>query len=170
MKVSAPVWDAAGGVHQFPLRAEAVGALLACAVDVVGPDPEKAMSTFAVDTMVCLMEFDDLTRRFPRYAEWLTDADGHRAIWAPVPDHGVVPDAEASKLASDISRLLDLGQTVLLHCGAGYGRTGVQAVQILAADGFDFSEALDAVRLARPACGPQSETQEAQLERLLGSF
>jgi len=57
---------------------------------------------------------------------------------------------------------------VLLHCGGGYGRTGVVAVQALVALGRGFEDSLVAVRAARPACGPQSDAQDEQLRRLVG--
>ncbi len=167
--MSGPGWDAAGGVHRLPVPDGVSGTLLACAVDVVGPDPEAALAEFGVDTVVCLMEHDDLVRRFPDYAAWLADeAGGPRAVRAPAPDHGVVGDAEAAAVAADVLARLRGGSTVLLHCGAGYGRTGVVAVQVLAAGGATLDEALVAVRAARPACGPQSDAQEAQLRRLVG--
>ena len=174
MKVSGPRWDAAGGVHRLPSPDGATGTLLACAVDVVGPDPEAALDEFAVDTVVCLMERDDLDRRFPDYVRWLDGAiGGSRAVWAPAPDHGVVPDVEAASLAADVRSRLERGTTVLLHCGAGYGRTGVLAVQVLASGtgcpgGRDLEATLAAVRTARPACGPQSDAQHEQLWRLCG--
>jgi len=148
--------------------------LLACAVDVVGPDPEAALDEFSVDTVVCLTERDDLDRRFPDYVRWLDGAiGGTRAVWAPAPDHGVVPDAEAASVAADVRSRLQRGTTVLLHCGAGYGRTGVLAVQVLTAGAgcpgvWDLEGALVAVRTARPACGPQSDAQHEQVWRLCG--
>lgn len=174
MKVSGSRWDAAGGVHRLPVPAGVPGTLLACAVDVVGPDPGAAVDEFGVDTVVCLMERHDLARRFPDHVRWLDEGAGDdRAVWAPAPDHGVVSDAEAAAVAADVWRRLARGATVLLHCGAGYGRTGVVAVQVLmSGDGPSGRTTLDdavvAVRAARPACGPQSDEQEAQLRRLCG--
>ena len=52
MKVSGPRWDAAGGVHCLPSPDGATGTLLACAVDVVGPDPEAALDEFVRGQLV----------------------------------------------------------------------------------------------------------------------
>jgi hypothetical protein len=170
MKVSGPHHDAAGGVHRLPVPHGMSGVLLACAFDVVGPDPEAVMTEFSVDTVVCLMESEEVDRRFPSYAGWLTAATGPgRAVHAPAPDHGVVADDPAAAVAADVVGRLESGMTVLLHCGGGYGRTGVVAVQVLASSGMGLEESLVAVRAARPACGPQSDTQDDQLHRLVGA-
>jgi ADP-ribosyl-[dinitrogen reductase] hydrolase len=42
------------------------------------------------------------------------------------------------------------GETIGLHCGAGLGRTGTVAALILIERGFTPSEAIAAVRRARP--------------------
>lgn len=168
MKVSGPHHDAAGGVHRLPVPHGVSGALLACAFDVVGPDPDAVMVEFAVDTVVCLTESDEVDRRFPTYAGWLVAAGPDRAVHAPAPDHGVVADGVAAAVAADVVVRLKAGMTVLLHCGGGYGRTGVVAVQALVALGMGLQDSLVAVRAARPACGPQSDAQDEQLRRLVG--
>ena len=168
MKVSGPHHDAAGGVHRLPVPPGVSGALLACAFDVVGPDPDAVMVEFAVDTVVCLTESDEVDRRFPTYAGWLVAAGPDRAVHAPAPDHGVVADGVAAAVAADVVVRLKAGMTVLLHCGGGYGRTGVVAVQALVALGMGLQDSLVAVRAARRACGPQSDAQDEQLRRLVG--
>jgi hypothetical protein len=169
VKVSGRHHDAGGGVHRFPVPHGESGALLACAVDIVGPAPDAVMAEFEVDTVVCLMESEEVDRRFPTYAAWLATAGPNRAIHAPAPDQGVVADGVAAAVAADVVARLQAGMTVLLHCGGGYGRTGVVAVQALVAFGMDLEDSLVAVRVARPACGPQSEAQDEQLRRLVGA-
>ena len=156
-------------MHRFPVPHGVSGALLACAVDIVGPAPVAVMAEFEVDTVVCLMESEEVDRRFPTYAAWLTTAGPNRAIHAPAPDQGVVADGVAAAVAADVVARLEAGMTVLLHCGGGYGRTGVVAVQALVAFGMDLEDSLVAVRAARPACGPQSDAQDEQLRRLVGA-
>ena len=168
MKVSGRHHGAGGGVHRFPVPHGESGALLACAVDIVGPAPDAVMAEFEVDTVVCLMESEEVDRRFPTYAAWLAAAGPGRAVHAPAPDHGVVADGVAAAVAADVVARLQAGMTVLLHCGGGYGRTGVVAVQALVAFGMDLEDSLVAVRGARPACGPQSDAQDEQLRRLVG--
>ena len=158
MKVSGRHHDAGGGVHRFPVPHGESGALLACAVDIVGPAPDAVMAEFEVDTVVCLMESEEVDRRFPTYAAWLATAGPNR-----------VADGVAAAVAADVVARLEAGMTVLLHCGGGYGRTGVVAVQALVAFGMDLEDSLVAVRAARPACGPQSEAQDEQLRRLVGA-
>ena len=164
MKVSGLHHDAGGGVHLLPVPQGVSGVLLACAFDVVGPAPDAVMAEFEVDTVVCLMEPEEVDRRFPTYAAWLVAAGPDRAVHAPAPDHGVVADGIAAVVAADV----EAGTAVLLHCGGGYGRTGVVAVQAMVALGMGFEDSLVAVRAARPACGPQSDAQDEQLRRLVG--
>ena len=168
MKVSGLHHDAGGGVHLLPVPQGVSGVLLACAFDVVGPAPDAVMAEFEVDTVVCLMESEEVDRRFPTYAAWLAAAGPGRAVHAPAPDHGVVADGDAAAVAADVVARLEAGTTVLLHCGGGYGRTGVVAVQAMVALGMGFEDSLVAVRAARPACGPQSDAQDEQLRRLVG--
>ncbi|MEO2157609.1 MAG: hypothetical protein ABGY30_13445, partial [Acidimicrobiales bacterium] len=100
MKVSGLHHDAGGGVHLLPVPQGVSGVLLACASDVVGPAPDAVMAEFEVDTVVCLMESDEVDRRFPAYAAWLAAAGPDRAVHAPAPDHGVVADGVAAAVAA----------------------------------------------------------------------
>ena len=80
MKVSGLHHDAGGGVHLLPVPQGVSGVLLACASDVVGPAPDAVMAEFEVDTVVCLMESEEVDRRFPTYAAWLAAAGPDRAV------------------------------------------------------------------------------------------
>jgi atypical dual specificity phosphatase len=67
-----------------------------------------------------------------------------------VPDMGV-PDAGALGAAIDLARsTLARGEKILVHCGAGYGRTGTFLACLLVTDGVDPEEAMRRVREKRP--------------------
>ncbi len=166
VKISGSDLDAAGGIHRFPLPPRVPGALHACAVDLIGPDPDWIVGSYGFDVVVCLMEAFEVEQRFPQYSAWLTADD--RAVHDPVPDQGVVDDRRAEALAWRVTDWLEDGLSVLLHCAGGYGRTGVIAAQVLVANGLPLAEALAEVDRARPGCGPQSDDQDAQLRRLVG--
>ncbi|MCB0995357.1 MAG: tyrosine-protein phosphatase [Acidimicrobiales bacterium] len=166
MQVGPPSYLVHGGIHRIPLPIDH-GALYATAFSVVGPDPAAVLDHLDAEVLVCLLEDHEIERRFPDFAAWLADPAPHTALHRPVPDHDVVDDAAMVALVDDVSALLADGNGVLTHCGAGWGRTGVLAVLVLARLGAGPEGLVEWVRSARPAAGPQSPEQEAQLDRLV---
>ena len=80
-----------------------------------------------------------------------------------MPDHSVPDDRPAFwALAQEVSRRLRRGETVLIHCYAGIGRTGTFAAAVLVALGLSAHSALDAVCDA--GSGPESGEQEALVD------
>ncbi len=72
----------------------------------------------------------------------------HHAL--DVPDMGV-PNVKALGAAIDMARTtLARGDRILVHCGAGYGRTGTFLACLLVADGMEPDEAMRLVRTKRP--------------------
>jgi protein-tyrosine phosphatase len=71
----------------------------------------------------------------------------------PIPDAGV-PDAAFEdaweRVGAEVRSALRGGGRVLLHCRAGLGRTGMIAARVLVELGMVPSEAIRAVRAARP--------------------
>lgn len=73
--------------------------------------------------------------------------------WLPIPDGGVPDDAfeQAWKVQGpEIRSRLEQGQSVLIHCRAGLGRTGTVAARLLIEFGLEPRAAIGAVRAARP--------------------
>lgn len=76
----------------------------------------------------------------------------------PVADFGVPGDpASFAALAAGAAREILSGGVVLLHCGAGIGRTGLAAAAVLMAIGFDRESALS--ETARAGSGPETPGQ-----------
>lgn len=89
----------------------------------------------------------------------------------PIIDFGV-PNTEVRKhWEESLPRLLQylhMGKQLVIHCAAGYGRTGMMAASLLVAMGVDSDEAIARVRAARPGSieTPEQEAFVRQLDEL----
>ena len=165
MQVGAARYQMAGGIHQIPVPGVS-GNLHATAFAVTGPDPSAALEDVGAGVMVCLLTDAEIAMRYPDYPAWLAHPAPHQALHVPMVDQGVTGDETLRELVGDINRHLDQGTGVMVHCGAGYGRAGIVCISVLTSRGMDLDSAVAAVRAARPAAGPQSHSQEAQITRL----
>ena len=133
-------------LHAMPGRAEPLDALWAWA------------RSARLDGIVCLAGEAEIAAKSPAYAEALSTSSGPCAIErVPIRDFGVPDDAEAfGALAARIAKRLHDGRRILIHCGAGIGRTGMLAMCVLLAMGYTLADANAAVRTA----GSHPETAE----------
>ena len=96
-----------------------------------------------VNRIVCLAPSEEITRKSPKYAKTIQAGSlpCERDV-CEVPDFGVPSDrcAFAGVVHATACRLRE-GQTVLVHCGAGIGRTGMFAICVLLALGVSEPEA-----------------------------
>jgi predicted protein tyrosine phosphatase len=111
-----------------------------------------------VQTIVCLAASDEVRAKSPSYAAALGAHTLPCTVEAfPVPDFGVPPDRNAFwSLATKIATELTAGRRVLIHCGAGIGRTGTLATYVLLGLGQTEAEARQAIS----AAGSHPETPE----------
>ncbi len=165
MQVGAGRYQMAGGIHRIPVPG-ASGHLHATAFAVTGPDPAAALEDVGAEVMVCLLTDAEIDMRFPDYPAWLANPSPHQAIHVPMVDQGVTGDDDVRELVKTINHHLNRGSGVIVHCGAGYGRAGIVCISVLTSRGMDLDHAVAAVRAARPAAGPQSDSQQAQITRL----
>lgn len=154
-----------GGVHQIPLGGVS-GALILAGLDAVGPDAPALLEQVGAQTIVCLQTDAEIERRFPDYLEWLRHPEPYEAVRAQIEDHLVIDDRDMASLIRAVVRRLVRGESVVVHCGAGWGRAGLVAALVLVGFGSGVDDALARVRSARPAAGPQSIEQHDQLARL----
>ena len=76
---------------------------------------------------------------------------GLRSLWLPIADVSVPSDLEeTSALVDGIVERMSRGETVVVHCLAGRGRSGTIAACCLVATGRAPAEAIRMVRKARP--------------------
>lgn len=84
---------------------------------------------------------------------------GLRGLHVPVVDFSVPTMSAMERGADFVKAELSKGGKVLVHCGAGYGRTGTFLACCLVAEGMSPQEAIRAVRQSRPG---SLETEEQE--------
>lgn len=148
----------------MPLPEGVAGALWLCGKHAIGPDHLALVAETAADTVVCLVERHELAVRYDAYVEWLDRERDGRAIWWPIPDLHVPPLVATVTIVGDIAARLRSGDSVLVHCAAGMGRTGTVAACVLIALGQRVEDALWCVSAARPGAGPEVGAQRELVE------
>lgn len=95
---------------------------------------------------------------------------GVKVVRFPIRDVSVPPsdqDGMFRQLIKQARDSLDVGQTVVVHCRGGLGRAGLVTAAILVAEGMDSTEAIRAVREARPGA-IETHAQEQYVHRFAG--
>jgi atypical dual specificity phosphatase len=109
--------------------------------------------------IVCLTPRDEIDELAPAYAAAISRGDtACEWMHLPVPNYGVPPDAKGFREAIErVAQRLRNGESVLMHCAAGMGRTGSAAACVLKALGLSSDEALGRIRAA--GSNPQNAAQ-----------
>jgi len=135
------------------------------------PGRFEAWSDFEIEAaraglalVVCLTPRDELAELSPRYHSAVAQgAVAFRWMHVPMRNFGVPEDGAAFRRdVHGIAAALRHGDSVLLHCAAGIGRTGSAAACVLKALGATTEEALERVRAA--GSNPQNATQSGLVD------
>ncbi|MBP1708022.1 MAG: tyrosine/serine-protein phosphatase iphp-type [Chloroflexi bacterium] len=113
---------------------------------------------YSVDHIVCLVALEEVEHKSALYGEALrTGTLPCQATFFPILDAAVPDDKKRYlQVVSDVVARLIRGENILVHCGAGIGRTGIFAISVLLTMGIDVQQSLGLVR----AAGSYPETSE----------
>lgn len=114
--------------------------------------------------VVCLTPRAEMAELSPQYRHAVDSGRvPFRWMHLPVPNFGVPDDAAGFRREVErIAHALRHGDTVLLHCAAGMGRTGSAAACVLKALGVPTEDALQRVREA--GSNPQNAQQSGLVD------
>lgn len=123
-------------------------------------DLDRLRDVYGTDILISLIEAPEFT--YLQIPNLVTEAQkrGMRSLWFPIPDFGIPASIAATQtLVEQILSLVDQGQTVVVHCKAGLGRSGLIVAACLTTLGYSAEEAFLIVRKARPG---SVETREQE--------
>ncbi|MFG6449739.1 tyrosine-protein phosphatase [Roseateles sp. BYS180W] len=140
-------------LHAMPARLESWSAFLDLARE------------YALVRVVCLNPLEEVARISPAYHKAICEGRlPFRWQHLPMRDYGVGTDPLVFR--QGVEHIVDglrLGESILLHCAHGMGRTGTVAACVLKALGRSSEAALQAVRAA--GSNPQSAVQSGWIEQ-----
>ncbi|MDB5874401.1 MAG: phosphatase [Ramlibacter sp.] len=127
-------------------------------------DFESQAQRDGLGLVVCLTPRSELAELSPGYHAAISrDAMPFRWLNVPMPNFGVPEDAAGFRRdVQEVAQSLRRGDTVMLHCAAGIGRTGSTAACVLKALGLPTGEALKRVREA--GSNPENARQSGLVE------
>ena len=114
---------------------------------------------YDIDTIVCLTPLEEVKTKSPPYAKAISEGSLEFSMKCyEIPDYGIPQNRdEFFDFVMHIAGLLQSGHRILVHCGAGIGRTGTFAICLLLTLGINSSEAEKIISEA--GAGPETSEQ-----------
>lgn len=126
--------------------------------------------TQGVNVVVSLLETGESSELGLAKEQQLCETLGIVFTSFPVADYSVPSSPSAAKeLACKIKALLFEGQSVLIHCRQGIGRSGILAAAVLTELGMTLADALSEISKARGILVPETDEQRKWLARHFGA-
>ena len=113
-------------------------------------DLERLKEHYGVKRLVCLLAAEELNHL--GIPNLLSEAQAHgiTSEYLPIPDDGLPESLEAFlTLVNKLINAVSSGETILIHCKGGRGRTGMLAAACLVELGFSPEDAIASVRQVR---------------------
>lgn len=159
------VFNTDGGIDEIPLP-DASGKLFLCGKHFIAPRVDEVINTYALDSVVCLVEEHELAGRYDDYIAWHRAHSGSLARWIPIHDLSYPSFSVALDIIERITADIRASRSVVVHCAAGIGRAGTTATAVLMNLGMNMDVALHHVRQHRPMAGPESGQQTEFIQQL----
>ena len=123
------------------------------------------MDSARVSRIISFASSEEVTRKSPEYAAALKDnALGRPIETFAITDYSVPADlVEFATVVHRVLGYLEADERLLLHCGAGIGRTGTVATCLLITLGMAETAALDVVKTA--GSRPENDEQRSFIRR-----
>jgi protein-tyrosine phosphatase len=89
----------------------------------------------------------------------------------PIPDRKVpASEAKLGQVFEKLDRSLSSGQSVLIHCRQGVGRSGLVAACLLVKKGMSPGAAVEKITVARGVAVPETEEQRDWIDHYAAAF
>jgi protein-tyrosine phosphatase len=126
-------------------------------------DLKRLTEEYHVEVLVSLMERIEYSYlRIPDLFQKAEELDV-KILHLSIPDGGAPVDPEADRyvpLVEDVVERLKKGQTIVVHCRGGQGRSGMFAASVLVALGHPAVKALELVRRTRKGAVETAEQED----------
>jgi protein-tyrosine phosphatase len=123
-------------------------------------DEVRGLRRAGIDIIVSLLEEDEAAQLYLFSEAKTVEANGLRFISFPIPDRGVPASTLAAvSLMGSITRALEEGKNVAVHCRQGIGRSGLIAAGVLITSGLSPEQAIEVVSSARGIAIPETSEQ-----------
>lgn len=134
-------------------------------------DEIRSLKASGVDAVASLLERAEIKELDIAEEQPLCEANGISFLSFPIPDRDVPPSGpEALDFAGSVLNLLRSGESVVIHCRQGVGRSALIAACVMAVGGVPVNEAFEKIESARGCPVPDTPEQRRWVANLAASL